>query len=176
MRKIILFLMAFILSCADISVKSTVELNTEDKNQETFMKNVNIFKKFPEGMSTRDLELSMSIFADSLKWYGPDQKTSDLYASKTDLRTALQGYMSMYNSSSFKNDIYYGGNLYSSNDDVSSNPNGIRIYGDWHHTHIESGVEVSHKWMAIARLNRDGKIYQFVDYFDVGGFLSQHDK
>jgi hypothetical protein len=176
MKKIILLLLALTLGCANNSkTNDEVESSAED-NQAAFMKNVEIFKTFPKGISSRDLDLTMSIFADSLKWFGPEQKTSDSYASKPDLRTALEGYLSVYNESSFKNDSYYGGNLYSSKDDVSSSPNGIRIYGDWHHTHMESGKAVSHKWMSIVLLNEDGQIHEFIDYFDVGGFLKQHEQ
>ena len=167
-------MLALIMSCANNETKATEAEATNVKNQEIFLKNVETFKTFPKGIASRDLDLVMGIFADSLKWYGPDQKTSDLYASKADLRTALEGYLSVYNESSFENDVYYGGNLYSTNDDVSSSPNGIRIYGDWHHTHMESGVKVGHKWMSIVILNEDGKIHEFIDYFDVGGFLAQH--
>ena len=170
MKKLILLLGIVILSCNP----QTEKADDSAANQAKFEQAVATWKTFPESIADRDLDKVMSIFADSLKWYGPDQKTSDAYASKADLRTALEGYLSMYNESSFKNGNYYGGNLYSMQGDVSDNPNATRIYGDWHHTHMESGTKVSHKWMAVLMFNEDGQAHTFMDYFDVGGFLTQH--
>ena len=47
---------------------------------------------------------------------------------------------------------------------------------DWHHTHTESGKDVSHKWMAVIWFDEAGKIHQFNDFFDVAGFLVQHEE
>lgn len=171
MKKLSLLLSIIILSCNQQVEKTD---DNSAANQAKFEQAVATWKIFPEGIAERDLDKVMSIFADSLKWYGPDQKTSDAYAGKADLRTALEGYLSVYSESSFKNGTYYGGNLYSMQDDVSDNPNATRIYGDWHHTHTESGTKVSHKWMAVLMFNEDGKAHTFMDYFDVGGFQVQH--
>ena len=171
MKKLSLLLSIIILSCNQQVEKTD---DNSAANQAKFEQAVATWKIFPEGIAERDLDKVMSIFADSLKWYGPDQKTSVAYAGKADLRTALEGYLSVYSESSFKNGNYYGGNLYSMQDDVSDNPNATRIYGDWHHTHTESGTKVSHKWMAVLMFNEDGKAHTFMDYFDVGGFQVQH--
>ena len=171
MKKLSLLLSIIILSCNQQVEKTD---DNSAANQAKFEQAVATWKIFPEGIAERDLDKVMSIFADSLKWYGADQKTSGAYAGKADLRTALEGYLSVYSESSFKNGNYYGGNLYSMQDDVSDNPNATRIYGDWHHTHTESGTKVSHKWMAVLMFNEDGKAHTFMDYFDVGGFQVQH--
>ena len=171
MKKLSLLLSIIILSCNQQVEKTD---DNSAANQAKFEQAVATWKIFPEGIAERDLDKVMSIFADSLKWYGADQKTSDAYAGKADLRTALEGYLSVSSESSFKNGNYYGGNLYSMQDDVSDNPNATRIYGDWHHTHTESGTKVSHKWMAVLMFNEDGKAHTFMDYFDVGGFQVQH--
>ena len=99
MKKLILLLGIVILSCNP----QTEKADDSAANQAKFEQAVATWKIFPEGIADRDLDKVMSIFADSLKWYGPDQKTSDAYASKADLRTALEGYLSMYNESSCKN-------------------------------------------------------------------------
>ena len=37
----------------------------------------------------------------------------------------------------------------------------------------ETGVEVSYKWMGVAQFNKDGKVHNFADWFDVSSIPSQ---
>ena len=104
MKKLSLLLSIIILSCNQQVEKTD---DNSAANQAKFEQAVATWKIFPEGIAERDLDKVMSIFADSLKWYGADQKTSDAYAGKADLRTALEGYLSVYSESSFKNGNYY---------------------------------------------------------------------
>jgi ketosteroid isomerase-like protein len=170
MKKIAIIFSILIFSCQG----ETPVDNTE--NQQIFTNNINNFKKSLEAFAVEDVDSFMEIFADSLKWTGPDKKLMNESDTKKDLQTALVGYTTLYDNHELRDAVYFGGNTYSSNGDPSDNPNTLRVYGNWHHTHTESGVDVTHKWMAVLWFNEDGKVHQFNDFFDVGGFLVQHEQ
>ena len=84
------------------------------------------------------------------------------------------GLLSLNENHSFKNAIYAGGNTFRHDAKTSSSPDNVRIYGNWYHTHSESKKEVTHKWFALLKFNKDGKVTRVNDFFDVTGYLSQH--
>ena len=170
MKKIAIIFSLLIFSCGG---EVTVD-NSE--NQEIFNNNVENFKKSLEAFAAEDVEGFMAVFTDSLKWTGPDKKLMSEFDSKDDLKQALVGYTTLYDNHDLRDAVYFGGNTYNTSGETSNNPNAVRVYGNWHHTHTESGVDVSHKWMAVIWFNDDGKIHQFNDFFDVGGFLVQHEQ
>ena len=92
--------------------------------------------------------------------------------SKEDLTAAVNFYISTFDNIKFTEDVYYGGSLYSS-EETSASPNGLRIYGNWVFNDPETGVEVSYKWMGVAQFNKDGKVHNFADWFDVSSIPSQ---
>ncbi|MGB2171899.1 MAG: nuclear transport factor 2 family protein [Flavobacteriaceae bacterium] len=171
MKKLILFMSIVLSSCAQ------TETNDEKKteNEATFQKNVAVFNDMIDAFAAENHEEFMQVFADSLKWSGPDKKIMGDFDSKEVLSAALKGYMAAYDNHALKNTRFFAGSTYSTLE-TSDDPNVIRVYGNWHHTHTASGIDVSHKWMALLWFNADGKIHQFNDFFDVGGFLVQHQK
>ena len=174
MQKLLVVAVAlFIISTTSCNESKIVKVD-DSLDKEIFNKNVSIFNSTMDAFVNEDKVMFMNNFADSLKWSGPDKKTSDEFDSKEDLANAISSYMEIYDDHALKNTTFYGGSVYST-DKPNSDPNtGIRVYGDWYHKHTKTGKEVSHKWMALVWFNEAGKIYEFRDFFDVNGFLSQH--
>lgn len=150
------------------------QTNEQQQNQTIFDNNVNTIKEMLNGFYAEDTEAFMRVFADSLKWSGPDKTSIDDYESLEVLENALKGYMTLYDNHELKDIRFFGGSAYSDQGKGSDDPNTVRVYGNWHHTHTETQVDVTHKWVGIMWFNEEGKIYQFNDFFDVGGFLNQH--
>mgnify|MGYP003312924392 CR=1 FL=1 len=87
-------------------------------------------------------------------------------SSYNELSDAIKGYLALYENHSFKNAIYAGGNTFRYDAKTSSSPDNVRIYGNWYHTHSESKKEVTHKWFALLKFNKDGKVTRINDFFD----------
>ena len=174
MKKLLVVAVAlFIISTTSCNESKIVKVD-DSLNKEIFNKNVSIFNSTMDAFVNEDKVMFMNNFADSLKWSGPDKKTSDEFDSKEDLATAITAYMEIYDNHALKNTTFYGGSVYST-DKPNSDPNtGIRVYGDWYHKHTETGKEVSHKWMALFWFNEACKIYEFREFFDLNGFLNQN--
>jgi len=178
MKKILfVFILGCILSCGNDIIIDNTATKDNSKDIETFNSHVkSIQDKLIKGFKTEDHDLIMSVFADTIKWNGPNKKLLNETSPYNEVSEAIKGYLATYENHNLKDVGYVGGNIYNSSMKPNSNPNNIRVYGNWHHTHSESGVDVSHKWFAVARFNEDGKIYRFNDFFDVTGFLQQHEE
>jgi len=165
MKKLLLLLMSVhFLSCS--SPENRVEDSSVDK--ETFDSNVRSFQtKFIKGFENEDHGLIISLFADSVKWTGPDKQLMNQISSYNELSDAIKGYLALYENHSFKNAIYAGGNTFRYDAKTSSSPDNLRIYGNWYHTQSESKKEVTHKWFALLKFNKDGRVTRINDFFDV---------
>lgn len=170
-KYLLLFTIVLLNIGCDQNQKSS---DTAEKNKMVFNKNVSTIKEMLNGFYVEDTEKFMKVFADSVRWSGPDKIKLDDYDSREVLETALKGYMALYDNHELRDIRFFGGSAYSDTGKGSDNPNAIRVFGNWHHTHTETQVDVTHKWMGIMWFDEDGKIYQFSDFFDVGGFLNQH--
>ena len=92
MKKLILFtLSVLLLSCN----QPNESLNSSNK-KEIFNKNVLTIKEMLNGFYEEDSEKFMSVFADSVRWSGPDKINLNDYESKEVLESALNGYMALY--------------------------------------------------------------------------------
>ncbi|MDG2370997.1 MAG: hypothetical protein P8L83_00070 [Flavobacteriaceae bacterium] len=177
MKKIVLVISCLLVltSCKNISsdVSEAVEekLNNE-KNQEIFDSHIAAWKNtFLKGFEQENLDLAMNLFADSLKWNNPEALMTEM-KTKDQLAQAIQGYIDGFDNITFSNDVYFGGSHYSSTK-PSSSPDAIRVFGEWNSIHTESKAEIAHKWMGVLWFNKDGKVHQFGDYFDVSGLNLQ---
>jgi hypothetical protein len=169
MKKLSYLFIFLLLSCNQVSS----EKDDNSENQKKFEANMAKFNGMIDAFAAEDHEQFMGAFADSLKWSGPDKINMSQFDSKETLSNALKGYMAAYDDHALKNTRFFAGSAYSSME-ASNNPDVIRVYGDWHHKHTETGVDVSHKWMAVLFYNKDGHIHEFWDYFDATGFSQQH--
>ena len=159
------------VSCNNITTISNDSGVTEEQ-EATFERNVNTFKNgIVKGFKEENVDIAMNMFADSLKWNNPEARLGE-FKSYQDLKDILAFYMENFDDITFKDDVYFGGSLYSSNE-PSDSPNAVRIFGNWNIVHTESQAKVDHKWMAILWFNEDGKAYRFSDFFDVSGLALQ---
>jgi len=170
MRKLFLssLFLLLIISCQD---DSSNDLRASKKQYE---KNVASFKaKFIAGFAKEDLELQMSLFADSLKWVSPSAG-GDLLGYE-DLKNAANAYHANFDEITYTNDLYFGSPIYNSqNDDLAkANSNYIRTSGVWNNLHTETGKRVQLKWMAVMWFNKDGKIHRITDFMDVSSIPNQ---
>ena len=169
MKRLFYLLVVILISCNPISKEKGV--NSE--KQKKFETNVTNFNSMIDAFADENHEKFMGAFADSLKWSGPDKINMSEFDSKETLSSALKEYMAAYDDHALKNTRFFAGSTYSSME-ASDSPDVIRVYGDWHHKHTETGINVSHKWMAVLFFNEDGQIHEFWDYFDSTGFSQQH--
>jgi hypothetical protein len=89
----LLFTIALLYIGCDESQKSD---DTTEKNKMIFNKNVSTIKEMLNGFNEENPEKFMKVFADSVRWSGPDKIKLDDYDSREVLETALTGYMSLY--------------------------------------------------------------------------------
>ena len=86
---LLLMLSVHLFSCS--SPENRVEDNSADK--ETFDSNVRSFQtKFIKGFENEDHGLIISLFADSVKWTGPDKQLLNQISSYNELSDAIKGY------------------------------------------------------------------------------------
>ena len=132
---ILLFSIVYFFGCSN----PKKQVNDNSMDEKIFNSNVISFQtKFIKGFENEDHTLIMSLFADSVKWTGPDRKLLSQSSSYDEVSDAIKGYLALYENHSFKDAGYAGGNTFRYNAKTSSSPNGVRIYGNWYHTHSES--------------------------------------
>ena len=124
MKKII-FLVAVILSSCN---QADVEIKDNTENQKKFETNVENFNSMIDAFAAEDQDRFMNIFADSLKWSGPDKKNMSEFDSKEVLAKALNGYMAAYDNHALKNTRFFAGSTFSTMQ-ANDSPDVIRVYG-----------------------------------------------
>lgn len=168
-KTIFLLIFAMTLMSCNQESKSNAEY---EANNAIFLKNVETFKNhFLKGFETKNLDLMMEMYADSLVWDGPN--AGGVKFNKEDLSKTLTNYLENFNDIKLNNQLYFGGSVYASPMKPFSNPNYIRVVGKWTNTHIESGVPTSLKWHAVMWFDNDGKVYRGTDWMDVSSLESQ---
>ena len=170
MKKIFVFtLLLTFISCQQ------TETNQELVNsKKQFEINVASFKaKFLEGFAKEDLELQMSIFADSVKWTSPSAGGELL--GYEDLKKAAKDYHDNFDMITYTNAMYFGSPIFNSqNDNLGmADPNYVRTGGVWTNVHTESNKSLKLKWMAVMWFNKDGQIHQMTDFMDVSSIPQQ---
>ena len=83
-KTLIVFLALLIFSISSCNDSKIVKVD-DSIQKEIFNKNVSIFNNAIDAFVNEDELMFMNNFADSLKWSGPDKKTSDNFDSKEDL-------------------------------------------------------------------------------------------
>jgi hypothetical protein len=160
---VLLALTFLIAACSD----------TKKNNRQTFENNVATFNQVVEAFKAEDADKVVSYFADSLKWVGPAKKNLEEFNSKSFFHEELKKYFSVYHQHDLRDLTFYAGSIYSTGENITD-PNRLIVFGNRHHVHSGSIKDVSHKWMAVLYFNEVGKIYYFSDFYDVTGFLNQH--
>jgi hypothetical protein len=172
MKNIIIIIAAILFVSCNNATKIVNDSGVTEEQEAVFERNVNAFKNgIVKGFKEENVDISMDMFADSLKWNNPEARLGES-KSYQDLKDVLTFYIENFDDITFKDDVYFGGSLYSSNK-PSDSPNAVRVFGNWNTVHTESQAKIEHKWMAILWFNEDGKAYRFSDFFDVSGLALQ---
>ena len=173
MKNIITIIVAILFMSCNNTATIINDSGVSEEQKAIFERNVNTFKNgIVKGFKEENVGVSMEMFADSLKWNNPEGILGGEPKSYQDLKDVLTFYMENFDNITFKDDVYFGGSLYSSNE-LSDSPNAVRVFGNWNTVHTESQAKIEHKWMGILWFNEDGKVYQFSDFFDVSGLALQ---
>ena len=170
MKKIFYLIPAlFILhSCTETNSTSSVL----EENNEIFDTHVETFKNhFLKGFEEENLELMLSMYADSLSWDGPNE--GGVTFNKSDLSGVIQNYLENFDDIKLNNQLYFGGSIYSTPMEPSNDPNYVRVVGTWTNTHTASGAPTTIKWHAVMWFNEDGKVYRGTDWMDVSSLEDQ---
>ena len=170
MKKSLLFIITIIViySCSE----SSSNRSEFEANNQIFNNHVETFKNhFLKGFEEENLELMLSMYADSLSWDGPNE--GGVTFNKSDLSGVIQNYLENFDDIKLNNQLYFGGSIYSTPMEPSNDPDYIRVVGTWTNTHTASGAPTTIKWHAVMWFNEDGKVYRGTDWMDVSSLENQ---
>ena len=172
----ILLFATIIYSCNNSTVEGVV---VSDEEKAKFQAQIETFKTFTNGFLNEDIDLLMSVMADSVQWSPPNYNGNQLIDSDG-LRAAGISYFEGFDGITFNegdglvgsDNAYWSGSLYSAGE-TNTDPSVMRVYGTWSMTHTATGAPVSNKWYGVLTFNEDGKIAVFSDWMDVNGMQVQ---
>ena len=165
MKKISILLIILFISCEAPS--SGVNQNDSD----IFEKNVATLKNdFIKGYEEGDYDKVVSIFADSIQWYGPGVN-SEMLKGIDILKENVTFWMENFENISFTEGAglpgtevgFWGGNVYPISEAMSG-PNNVRMYGTWSMKNTETGKTAKTKHYAVLTFNEDGKVHTATEY------------
>jgi hypothetical protein len=165
MKKIIL---CFLVSASLIAcTNQETTTNGDDVNIATFKENSKLVEASMNAFTKNDLTTWDTYFADSLKFhsadYGKDAPDSALNLSATRLR--LAGFHKLVKNLNAKFEQFVP-----DLDVVTYKPNGsVRAYITMSAESISNGTKMSHKMYQVYTFNKDHKIVDIDEYFDVTG-------
>jgi len=177
MKKLFILTMILFISCeTPTSGISEVDANTFEENVAT-LKN-----QFIKGYEEADYDKVISVFSDSIQWYGPGVN-AEMVKGIDVLKENVSFWMENFEDISFTEggglpgtDVgFWGGNVYPLSEAMSG-PNSIRMYGTWNVTNSTTGKTVNFKHYLVWNFNEDGKVHTVTEYADVGGLLSTFDE
>jgi hypothetical protein len=165
MKKIIL---CFLVSASLIAcTNQETTTNGDDVNIATFKENSKLVEASMNAFTKNDLTTWDTYFADSLKFhsadYGKDAPDSALNLSATRLR--LAGFHKLVKNLNAKFEQFVP-----DLDVVTYKPNGsVRAYITMSAESISNGTKMSHKMYQVYTFNKDHKIVDIDEYFDITG-------
>ena len=162
-------LLCFLVSTSLIAcTNQETTTNGDDANIATFKENSKLVEASMNAFTKNDLKAWDTYFADSLRFhtasYGQDAPDSALNLSASRLR--LAGFHTIVKNINAKFEYLVPGI-----DPVTYKPNGleVRMYGTMSGESISNGTKISHKIYQIYTFNKDHKIVDIDEYFDVTG-------
>jgi len=165
MKKIIL---CFLVSASLIAcTNQETTTNGDDANIATFKENSKLVEASMNAFTKNNLTTWDTYFADSLKFhsadYGKDAPDSALNLSATRLR--LAGFHKLVKNLNAKFEQFVP-----DLDVVTYKPNGsVRAYITMSAESISNGTKMSHKMYQVYTFNKDHKIIDIDEYFDITG-------
>tara|TARA_B100001939_G_scaffold271720_1_gene239467 strand:+ start:524 stop:1066 length:543 start_codon:yes stop_codon:yes gene_type:complete len=170
-KAILIFGLLIMVSCTNSAVT--------EENNEKFEQQIKSWETFTEGFYNEDIDLLMSVVADSVQWSPPNYNGNKLLGYE-EFKEAVLGYFDNFNEITFNpgegligsDYAYWSGSLYSQGD-TNTDPSVMRIYGTWSSYHTATGAPVNNKWYGVINFNEDNKFASFSDWMDVNGMQVQ---
>lgn len=161
-----------------IMVSCTNSVVTEE-NKNKFEQQIKSWETFTQGFYNEDIDLLMSVVADSVQW-SPPNYNGNVLLGYDEFKAAGLGYFENFDEITFNpgeglvgsDYAYWAGSLYSQGE-TNSTPEVMRIYGTWSSIHSVTGAPVYNKWYGVLSFNEDNKIVSFSDWMDVNGMQVQ---
>ena len=159
MRNLILCYMVFmILACNQVFSQKT-------NAKALYEKNLNSLKASLTAFENENIDAWASNIADNAVWNSPAYGAAK--GTKDDWKKALAMYMADWDSLKLRNPIFLPG-IDSTTHEFDGS---VRYYGEWDGVH-KSGVRTAVNFYGTYEFNKEGKITNGSDYFDVGGLMN----
>ena len=166
MKQIALFLITTVSLFACTPKQTESSSNTDDAAMADFKENSKVILAGFENFSKNDLNAFGAQVSDSVKVHGPAYGEEAL-TNKTIQIQRLQGFHKLLINIK-ANDI----KLLPGLDDVTFKPDGgVRAYVRWTDDAIANGAKIEHKFYGVYQFNKDHKIVDIDEYFDVNGLI-----
>lgn len=166
MKKIIFF---SLVSCVLFSCKESVK--TDDTTSKTsdaktlYEKNLASLKSGLTAFENEKIDDWAATIADSAVWNSPAYGSSP--AGKEDWKKTLTAYVTDWDSLKLKNPSFLPG-IDSATHELDGS---VRYYGEWDGVH-KSGVRTAINFYGTYDFNKDGKVVNGSEFFDVGGLMN----
>jgi len=155
----------FIMACNNDEKKEDEASKKVDDMKALYEKNLAALKADFAAFEKEDLTSFAAGLADSLVWDSPSY--GDSVKTKAHYLEALKYYADNWDNIKF-NDATFLPGVDSATHEMDG---GVRCYGRWDAVH-KSGVTTHLNYYATADFNKDGKITNYSEYFDVGGLMN----
>jgi hypothetical protein len=166
MKQIALLLITTVSLFACTAKQNETSSNADDATMADFKENSKIILEGFENFSKNDLNAFSAQLSDSVKVYGPAYGEEAL-ASKTIQIQRLAGFHKLLTNIK-ANDI----KLLPGVDELTFKPDGgVRAYVRWTDDAIANGAKIEHKFYGVYQFNKDHKIVDIDEYFDVNGLI-----
>jgi len=166
MKKTILWSLPFIALLACNQNQKPVE--TQSKSAEAkaqYEKNLAVFKAAVTAFENEKIDEWAASVADNAVWHPAAYGAA--VGTKEDWKKALSFYATNWDSLKLKNATFLPGM-----DSVTHELDGsVRYYGIWTGTH-KSGVRTASPFYGSFDFNKDGKVIDATEFFDVGGLMN----
>ena len=166
MKKSILIALATITLFA-CNPKNETTSTTDDAGMSDFKENSKVILDGFENFSKNDLKTFSTYISDTVKVHGPTYGEESI-ANKTILIQRLEGFHKLL-SNIKANDI----KLLPGVDEVTFKADGgVRAYVRWTDDGALNGAKIEHKYYCVMQFNKDHKLIDVDEYFDVTGLVN----
>ena len=164
-KAILLSLVAFVFfSCTD-SAKTDDSTSKNGDAKALYEKNLATLKSSLTAFENEKIDDWATSVADSAVWVSPAYGSKP--AGKADWKNSLAAYMADWDSLKLESSNFLPG-IDSSTHEFDGS---VRYYGYWNGVH-KSGVRTSVNFYGTYDFNKDGKVINGMDFFDVGGMMN----
>jgi len=166
MQKIIfLSLITFVLFSCNEPAKTDDTTSKNADAKASYEKNLASLKSSLAAFENEKMDDWAAAIADSAIWNPPSYGSSP--AGKAEWKQALTGYVTDWDSLRLNNPTFLPG-LDSATHEFDGS---VRYYGQWEGVH-KSGIRTSVNFYGTYDFNKDGKVVNGSDFFDVGGLMN----